>query len=181
MFARERTAALQVAALSKSLASLSEGRRRALLNLIDETVLVEDYPSVFSANFPPPLRNREKGRFVADSSYPFVSHSRCTFHGTLAERQRKRGRQLQAATNVRQFRSVARDTPRERSTFREFQSARARSFRRKRSKRLAVKFNPSPSSSVSRSICRRNRAWDVERYRILQLTRTILSDASSTF
>lgn len=145
MFARERTAALQVAALSKSLASLSEGRRRALLNLIDETVLVEDYSSVFSANFPPsppPLRNREKGRFVADSSYPFVSHSRCTFHGTLAERQRKRGRQLQAATNVRQFRSVARDTPRERSTFREFQSARARSFRRKRSKRLAVKFNP---------------------------------------
>ena len=181
MFARERTAALQVAALSKSLASLSEGRRRALLNLIDETVLVEDYPSVFLANFPPLPRNREKGRFVADSSYPFVSHSRCTFHGTLAERQRKRGRQLQAATNVRQFRSVARDTPRERSTFREFQSARARSFRRKRSKRLAVKFNPSPSSSVSRSICRKNRAWDVERYRILQLTRTILSDASSTF
>lgn len=53
MFARERTAALQVAALNKSLASLSEGRRRALLNLIDETVLVEDYSSVFSANFPP--------------------------------------------------------------------------------------------------------------------------------
>ena len=78
MFARERTAALQVAALSKSLASLSEGRRRALLNLIDETVLVEDYSSVFSANFPPSPQESRKGtirrRFFLPIRIPFEVH-----------------------------------------------------------------------------------------------------------
>lgn len=86
IFARQRNGngALQVAAFSRSLPSLSE-RRRAPLNLIDETVLVEDYPSVFSANFPLPPRIEKRD----DSSQILPTHSRCTFHGTLAERQRK--------------------------------------------------------------------------------------------
>lgn len=97
----------------------------ALLNLIDETVCSSRIIRLSSRPISPsPYReSRRKGtirRRFFPPSYP-IRGARFT---ERLRNVRERGRQLQAATNVRQFRSVARDTPRKRSTFREFQSAR---------------------------------------------------------
>lgn len=156
IFARQRNGngALQVAAFSRSLPSLSEGRR-APLNLIDETVLVEDYPLSSRPISPSPHESR-KGTIRRRFFLP-IRGARFT---ERLRNVRERGRQLQAATNVRQFRSVARDTARKRSTFREFQSARPPNLSTKTFETVGRKIQPllgftidlSKESSVGRTL-----------------------------
>lgn len=158
IFARQRNGngALQVAAFSRSLPSLSEGRR-APLNLIDETVLVEDYPSVFSANFPLPPRIEKRD----DSSQilrriPFEVHVSRNACGT-SEKGEGNCRLQQMSGNFEASRGTRRGNDRLSANFNQQDP---RTFRRKRSKRLAVKFNPllgftidlSKESSVGRTL-----------------------------
>lgn len=122
-------------------------------------MLVEDYPSVFSANFPFPPTNREKGRFVADSSYrriPFEVHVSRNACGT-SEKGEGNCRLQQMSGNFEASRGTRRGNDRLSANFNQQDP---RTFRRKRSKRLAVKFNPllgftidlSKESSVGRTL-----------------------------
>lgn len=126
----------------------------ALLNLIDETVCSSRIIRLSSRPISPsPYRESEKRDDSSQILPTVVSHSRCTFHGTLAERQRK-GKAIAGCNKCPAISKRREGHAEETIDFPRISISKTgpRSFRRKRSKRLAVKFNP--LLTVSRSICR---------------------------